>query len=114
MNLHWPLIYFQAVGPDGVPLCLNCFQPYKNALVQKSSVLKEENAWNTRFCSLKCSQEYWVITRILGNDGKVSMIGMQKITFISFLISAPSYIIMESEDFNRPVRRGEGGANTTP
>ena len=50
----------QAVDKDGVPLCLNCFEPYSNALVQKSSVMKEENAWSTRFCSLNCSQDYWV------------------------------------------------------
>ncbi|XP_060588845.1 DNA annealing helicase and endonuclease ZRANB3-like [Ruditapes philippinarum] len=49
----------QAVSEDGTPLCLQCFKPYTNPLITKTTIHDENNAWNTRFCSQKCSQEYW-------------------------------------------------------
>lgn len=52
----------QAVTSDGTPLCVQCFQPYANPLIQKSTVQDQNNAWSTRFCSKKCSQEYWMVS----------------------------------------------------
>ncbi|XP_071080928.1 DNA annealing helicase and endonuclease ZRANB3-like [Haliotis cracherodii] len=52
----------QAVTTEGVPLCLNCQQPYDNPLLDKSTITDEKNAWNTRFCSSKCMDQYWMQT----------------------------------------------------
>ncbi|XP_067682892.1 DNA annealing helicase and endonuclease ZRANB3-like [Haliotis asinina] len=52
----------QAVTSEGVPLCLNCQQSYENPLLDKSTVTDEKNAWNTRFCSSKCMDQYWMQT----------------------------------------------------
>ncbi|XP_024895343.1 DNA annealing helicase and endonuclease ZRANB3 isoform X2 [Pteropus alecto] len=46
--------YLQAVNNEGNPLCLHCQQP--------TCQTKQEckvNAWNSRFCSLKCQEEFW-------------------------------------------------------
>ncbi|XP_006880868.1 PREDICTED: DNA annealing helicase and endonuclease ZRANB3 [Elephantulus edwardii] len=47
--------YLQAVDNDGNPLCLRCQQP--------TCQTKREgkvNAWDSRFCSLKCQEEFWI------------------------------------------------------
>ncbi|KAL5009114.1 hypothetical protein ScPMuIL_014695 [Solemya velum] len=52
----------QAVDETGIPLCLNCLQPYKNHLLQKRTITSEKNAWQTRFCSTACMDTYWMKT----------------------------------------------------
>ncbi|XP_037706041.1 DNA annealing helicase and endonuclease ZRANB3 isoform X2 [Choloepus didactylus] len=47
--------YLQAVNNEGNPLCLHCQQP--------TCPTKQEckvNAWDSRFCSLKCQEEFWI------------------------------------------------------
>ncbi|XP_044890750.1 DNA annealing helicase and endonuclease ZRANB3 isoform X4 [Felis catus] len=47
--------YLQAVDNAGNPLCLHCQQP--------TCQTKQEckvNAWESRFCSLKCQEEFWI------------------------------------------------------
>lgn len=47
--------YLQAVDKAGNPLCLRCQQP--------TCQTKQEckvNAWESRFCSLKCQEEFWI------------------------------------------------------
>ncbi|XP_036926422.1 DNA annealing helicase and endonuclease ZRANB3 isoform X4 [Sturnira hondurensis] len=47
--------YLQAVDNEGNPLCLFCQQP--------TCQTKQEckvNAWDSRFCSLKCQEEFWI------------------------------------------------------
>lgn len=47
--------YLQAVDNEGNPLCLHCQQP--------TGQTKQEckaNTWNSRFCSLKCQEEFWI------------------------------------------------------
>ncbi|XP_042804515.1 DNA annealing helicase and endonuclease ZRANB3 isoform X5 [Panthera leo] len=47
--------YLQAVDNAGNPLCLRCQQP--------TCQTKQEckvNAWESRFCSLKCQEEFWI------------------------------------------------------
>lgn len=47
--------YLQAVDNEGNPLCLRCQQP--------TCQTKQEhkvNAWDSRFCSLKCQEEFWI------------------------------------------------------
>ncbi|XP_058157071.1 DNA annealing helicase and endonuclease ZRANB3 isoform X2 [Dasypus novemcinctus] len=47
--------YLQAVDNEGNPLCLHCQQP--------TCQTKQEykvNAWDSRFCSLKCQEEFWI------------------------------------------------------
>ncbi|XP_006834663.1 PREDICTED: DNA annealing helicase and endonuclease ZRANB3 [Chrysochloris asiatica] len=47
--------YFQAVDKEGNPLCLHCQQP-TGETKQECKV----NAWDSRFCSLKCQEEFWI------------------------------------------------------
>ncbi|XP_029790527.1 DNA annealing helicase and endonuclease ZRANB3 [Suricata suricatta] len=47
--------YLQAVDNAGNPLCLHCQQPTCQTK-QESKV----NAWESRFCSLKCQEEFWI------------------------------------------------------
>lgn len=47
--------YLQAVDSEGNPLCLRCQQPTCHTK-QKCKV----NAWDSRFCSLKCQEEFWI------------------------------------------------------
>ncbi|XP_034864037.1 DNA annealing helicase and endonuclease ZRANB3 isoform X1 [Mirounga angustirostris] len=47
--------YLQAMDNEGNPLCLRCQQP--------TCQTKQEckvNAWDSRFCSLKCQEEFWI------------------------------------------------------
>uniref|UniRef100_A0A8C0KU67 DNA annealing helicase and endonuclease ZRANB3 n=1 Tax=Canis lupus dingo TaxID=286419 RepID=A0A8C0KU67_CANLU len=47
--------YLQAVDNEGNPLCLRCQQP--------TCQTKQEckvNAWDSRFCSVKCQEEFWI------------------------------------------------------
>ncbi|XP_058571441.1 DNA annealing helicase and endonuclease ZRANB3 isoform X2 [Neofelis nebulosa] len=47
--------YLQAVDNAGNPLCLRCQQP--------TCQTKQEckvNAWESRFCSLQCQEEFWI------------------------------------------------------
>ncbi|XP_067843327.1 DNA annealing helicase and endonuclease ZRANB3 isoform X2 [Heptranchias perlo] len=47
--------YVQAVNKDGTPLCLGCQQP----TIQVSKH-HESTAWDTRFCSQKCQEDFLV------------------------------------------------------
>ncbi|XP_011925208.1 PREDICTED: DNA annealing helicase and endonuclease ZRANB3 isoform X4 [Cercocebus atys] len=47
--------YLQAVDNEGNPLCLHCQQP----TCQTKQACKV-NAWDSRFCSLKCQEEFWI------------------------------------------------------
>ncbi|XP_032106612.1 DNA annealing helicase and endonuclease ZRANB3 isoform X5 [Sapajus apella] len=47
--------YLQAVDNEGNPLCLRCQQP----TCQTKQACKA-NAWDSRFCSLKCQEEFWI------------------------------------------------------
>ncbi|XP_032209962.1 DNA annealing helicase and endonuclease ZRANB3 isoform X2 [Mustela erminea] len=47
--------YVQAVDNEGNPLCLRCQQPTCQTK-QEGKV----NAWDSRFCSLKCQEEFWI------------------------------------------------------
>ncbi|KAM9663478.1 DNA annealing helicase and endonuclease ZRANB3 isoform 2-T2 [Trichechus inunguis] len=47
--------YLQAVDNEGNPLCLLCQQP----TCQTNQECKV-NAWDSRFCSLKCQEEFWI------------------------------------------------------
>lgn len=47
--------YLQAVDNEGNPLCLHCQQP----TFQTKQECKA-NAWDSRFCSLKCQEEFWI------------------------------------------------------
>ncbi|XP_074068108.1 DNA annealing helicase and endonuclease ZRANB3 [Macrotis lagotis] len=42
--------FLQAVDIEGNPLCLHCQQPTD----------QQVNAWDSRFCSLKCQEEFWI------------------------------------------------------
>ncbi|XP_037379178.2 DNA annealing helicase and endonuclease ZRANB3 isoform X2 [Talpa occidentalis] len=47
--------YLQAVDNEGNPLCLRCQQP--------TCQTKQEckvSAWDSRFCSLQCQEEFWI------------------------------------------------------
>ncbi|XP_069880097.1 DNA annealing helicase and endonuclease ZRANB3 isoform X2 [Dipodomys merriami] len=44
--------YLQAVDNEGNPLCLRCQHP--------TSQEYQANAWDSRFCSLKCQEEFWI------------------------------------------------------
>ncbi|XP_019516885.1 PREDICTED: DNA annealing helicase and endonuclease ZRANB3 isoform X2 [Hipposideros armiger] len=50
-----PKGYLQAVDNEGNPLCLHCQQP----TCQTKQECKA-NAWDSRFCSLKCQEEFWI------------------------------------------------------
>ncbi|XP_014704993.1 DNA annealing helicase and endonuclease ZRANB3 isoform X1 [Equus asinus] len=47
--------YLQAVDNEGNPLCLRCQQP----TCQTRQECKA-NAWDSRFCSLRCQEEFWI------------------------------------------------------
>nr|XP_007963032.2 DNA annealing helicase and endonuclease ZRANB3 isoform X2 [Chlorocebus sabaeus]XP_007963038.2 DNA annealing helicase and endonuclease ZRANB3 isoform X2 [Chlorocebus sabaeus] len=47
--------YLQAVDNEGNPLCLHCQHP----TCQTKQACKV-NAWDSRFCSLKCQEEFWI------------------------------------------------------
>ncbi|KAG3274388.1 zinc finger RANBP2-type containing 3, transcript variant X2 [Ictidomys tridecemlineatus] len=47
--------YLQAVDNEGNPLCLHCQHP----TFQTKQECKA-NAWDSRFCSLKCQEEFWI------------------------------------------------------
>ncbi|XP_049745189.1 DNA annealing helicase and endonuclease ZRANB3 isoform X2 [Elephas maximus indicus] len=47
--------YLQAVDNEGNPLCLFCQQP----TCQTNQECKV-NTWDSRFCSLKCQEEFWI------------------------------------------------------
>ncbi|XP_053452761.1 DNA annealing helicase and endonuclease ZRANB3 isoform X1 [Nycticebus coucang] len=47
--------YLQAMDNEGNPLCLCCQQPS----CQTKKAYKA-NAWDSRFCSLKCQEEFWI------------------------------------------------------
>uniref|UniRef100_A0A8C9GBV9 Zinc finger RANBP2-type containing 3 n=1 Tax=Piliocolobus tephrosceles TaxID=591936 RepID=A0A8C9GBV9_9PRIM len=47
--------YLQAVDNEGNPLCLHCQQP----TCQTKQACKV-NTWDSRFCSLKCQEEFWI------------------------------------------------------
>lgn len=47
--------YLQAVDNEGNPLCLRCQQP-AGQTKQECKV----NAWDSRFCSLNCQEEFWI------------------------------------------------------
>ncbi|XP_077009778.1 DNA annealing helicase and endonuclease ZRANB3 isoform X3 [Tamandua tetradactyla] len=50
-----PKGYLQAVDNEGNPLCLHCQQP-----TCQSKQEGKVNAWDSRFCSLKCQEEFWM------------------------------------------------------
>uniref|UniRef100_A0A8C3YQ54 DNA annealing helicase and endonuclease ZRANB3 n=1 Tax=Catagonus wagneri TaxID=51154 RepID=A0A8C3YQ54_9CETA len=47
--------YLQAVDNEGNPLCLRCQQPTCQTKQEHKA-----NAWDSRFCSLKCQEEFWI------------------------------------------------------
>lgn len=47
--------YIQAVDKEGRPLCLRCQHP----TCQPEQTAKA-SAWDSRFCSLKCQEEFWI------------------------------------------------------
>ncbi|XP_006169781.1 DNA annealing helicase and endonuclease ZRANB3 isoform X1 [Tupaia chinensis] len=47
--------YLQAVNNEGNPLCLRCQQPTCQTKQEDKT-----NAWDSRFCSLKCQEEFWI------------------------------------------------------
>lgn len=47
--------YIQAVDKEGRPLCLRCQQP--TCQPEQGS---KASAWDSRFCSLKCQEEFWI------------------------------------------------------
>ncbi|KAL6085926.1 hypothetical protein STEG23_027474, partial [Scotinomys teguina] len=47
--------YIQAVDKEGRPLCLRCQHPTGPA--EQGS---KASAWDSRFCSLKCQEEFWI------------------------------------------------------
>nr|XP_010982331.1 DNA annealing helicase and endonuclease ZRANB3 isoform X1 [Camelus dromedarius]XP_031307176.1 DNA annealing helicase and endonuclease ZRANB3 isoform X1 [Camelus dromedarius] len=47
--------YLQAVDDEGNPLCLHCQQPTFQTKQERKA-----NAWDSRFCSLKCQEEFWI------------------------------------------------------
>uniref|UniRef100_A0A2K5DM30 Zinc finger RANBP2-type containing 3 n=1 Tax=Aotus nancymaae TaxID=37293 RepID=A0A2K5DM30_AOTNA len=47
--------YLQAVDNEGNPLCLHCQQP-----TSQTKQACKANAWDSRFCSLKCQEEFWI------------------------------------------------------
>ncbi|XP_072198416.1 DNA annealing helicase and endonuclease ZRANB3 [Excalfactoria chinensis] len=50
-----PKGYLQALDSEGNPLCLHCQQP--TAQLDQSC---QARAWDTRFCSLACQEDFWV------------------------------------------------------
>ncbi|KAB0381197.1 hypothetical protein FD755_008981 [Muntiacus reevesi] len=47
--------YLQAVDNEGNPLCLLCQQPTCQTKQERKA-----DAWDSRFCSLKCQEEFWI------------------------------------------------------
>uniref|UniRef100_A0A5F9CQJ7 Zinc finger RANBP2-type containing 3 n=1 Tax=Oryctolagus cuniculus TaxID=9986 RepID=A0A5F9CQJ7_RABIT len=47
--------YLQAVDNEGNPLCLRCQHPTCHTKPECKA-----NAWDSRFCSLKCQEEFWI------------------------------------------------------
>lgn len=47
--------YLQAVDNEGNPLCLRCQQPTCQTKQERKA-----DAWDSRFCSLKCQEEFWI------------------------------------------------------
>ncbi|XP_055253553.1 DNA annealing helicase and endonuclease ZRANB3 isoform X1 [Moschus berezovskii] len=47
--------YLQAVDNEGNPLCLRCQQP-----TCQTKQKHKADAWDSRFCSLKCQEEFWI------------------------------------------------------
>ncbi|XP_051003261.1 LOW QUALITY PROTEIN: DNA annealing helicase and endonuclease ZRANB3 [Acomys russatus] len=47
--------YVQAVDKEGRPLCLRCQQP-----TCQPEQGPKASAWDSRFCSLKCQEEFWI------------------------------------------------------
>nr|XP_045004567.1 DNA annealing helicase and endonuclease ZRANB3 isoform X2 [Jaculus jaculus] len=47
--------YFQAVDNEGNPCCLYCQQPTCHSKPEEKT-----SAWESRFCSLKCQEEFWI------------------------------------------------------
>ncbi|XP_005390819.1 PREDICTED: DNA annealing helicase and endonuclease ZRANB3 isoform X3 [Chinchilla lanigera] len=47
--------YLQAVDNEGNPLCLHCQHPTCETKREYTT-----NAWDSRFCSLKCQEEFWI------------------------------------------------------
>ncbi|KAM6174475.1 DNA annealing helicase and endonuclease ZRANB3 isoform 2-T2 [Erethizon dorsatum] len=47
--------YLQAVDNEGNPLCLHCQHPTCQTKQEYTT-----NAWDSRFCSLKCQEEFWI------------------------------------------------------
>ncbi|XP_010604476.1 DNA annealing helicase and endonuclease ZRANB3 isoform X7 [Fukomys damarensis] len=47
--------YLQAVDNEGHPLCLHCQHPTCQSKQECTT-----NAWDSRFCSLKCQEEFWM------------------------------------------------------
>ncbi|KAH9519017.1 Swi SNF matrix associated, actin dependent regulator of chromatin [Bulinus truncatus] len=53
----------QTVTDEGVPLCLQCQNPYSNPLLSSTTVSDPANAWQLRLCSHACMDKYWTITK---------------------------------------------------
>ncbi|XP_044522549.1 DNA annealing helicase and endonuclease ZRANB3 [Gracilinanus agilis] len=47
--------FLQAIDTEGNPLCLHCQQP-----TCQSDQQDKVNAWDSRFCSQKCQEEFWI------------------------------------------------------
>ncbi|XP_028627317.1 DNA annealing helicase and endonuclease ZRANB3 isoform X2 [Grammomys surdaster] len=47
--------YIQAVDKEGRPLCLRCQHP-----TCQPEQRSKASAWDSRFCSLKCQEEFWI------------------------------------------------------
>ncbi|KAL1774785.1 DNA annealing helicase and endonuclease ZRANB3 isoform X2 [Sigmodon hispidus] len=47
--------YIQAVDKEGRPLCLRCQHP-----TCQPEQKPKASAWDSRFCSLKCQEEFWI------------------------------------------------------
>ncbi|KAM9669767.1 DNA annealing helicase and endonuclease ZRANB3 isoform 3-T3 [Dama dama] len=47
--------YLQALDNEGNPLCLRCQQPTCQTKQERKA-----DAWDSRFCSLKCQEEFWI------------------------------------------------------
>ncbi|XP_043930881.1 DNA annealing helicase and endonuclease ZRANB3 [Protopterus annectens] len=47
--------YLQAVDKEGNPLCVSCYKPASHVKEQSSTT-----AWDTRFCSLECQEDFQI------------------------------------------------------
>ncbi|ELT88125.1 hypothetical protein CAPTEDRAFT_113875 [Capitella teleta] len=50
--------YVQAVNAQGVPLCINCHKEFPSNQVSASAL--RSHAWQTRLCSVSCTEQYWL------------------------------------------------------